>query len=235
MGATLRLAGFLRLAPISRRSLWFGQGERQAVLRFRPDGSRWFPTRWRNASRRFPDKDLFEKGYTQNWTPKMSRKPPKLAPQISQPVSTPLLVVVRPRVSANVPPSLTNAIFVAGAYINSMAVRVDGTIEPFESNMINFPSAHTNVIAIAVGSQHALGLVNDERPSTWPTLIRFNSGEVEVRVPGLTGRTYHLESTETLSPPHWQEVNSVPGRTGLIILHHTNSLSEQRFYRVRRQ
>ncbi len=143
----------------------------------------------------------------------------------------------------DVPPDLTNAVAIGAGDYHSCALRADGTVVTWGSYSTpgGFVPAFTipglsNVVAIAPGSDHDLALLGNG-----PPVLRVTAGTpawsnnvFTTWVPTTSGRTYRLESRDSLANGPWFGLPLVPGSGFGELLKDTNAAPVQRFYRVRR-
>ena len=70
----------------------------------------------------------------------------------------------------NVPPSATNVVAIAGGYLHSLALRKDGTVVAWGSDVYGqctIPPDVTKVVAVAASSSHSLALKGDGTVVAW--------------------------------------------------------------------
>jgi len=143
----------------------------------------------------------------------------------------------------NVPLDLTNVLAISGGWYHSIALKSDGTIVDwgsYASGSSFVPaialSALKNVVAIAPGSDHDLAIVGSGPPLPQQLAVSPNwtNGVFSVSISTQSGRTYRLESCDSLVTGKWVGSKLVAGTGFLETLTDTNAAVAGRFYRVRR-
>jgi hypothetical protein len=129
---------------------------------------------------------------------------------------------------------LTDVVAVAGGGNIGLALKRDGTVVPWGT--LTVPPGLTNVVAISVGTSHALALVGDAPPLTQAAAsnLKWSTNCLSVSVPTDNGRVYRLEYKPSLSATNWTALSMAPGIGAVQALHDLTASNSARIYRVRR-
>ncbi len=140
------------------------------------------------------------------------------------------------------PAGLSNVVAVAAGGYHSLALKADGTVVAwgdYEDDSHHYPmrvpSGLNNVVALAAGWYYSLALVG--RPSFESDLshVLYRNSTFRLSVRTVRGRSYRLESTDSLATIAWTLLPPVPGDGTVKVLSDSNSTASQRFYRVQVQ
>lgn len=140
-----------------------------------------------------------------------------------------------------IPDDATNVVAIAAGDHHSLALRADGTLLAWGDDrygQASVPEGLLGVTAVAGGRAHTVALLGLAPPASAPRLLPYffpSGSQFGVSVPTLRGRTYFLESNDSLSGPDWVARSVVFGDNNTKVLMDPGVTAPQRFYRVRVQ
>jgi ELWxxDGT repeat protein len=139
---------------------------------------------------------------------------------------------------ATVPEEATNVVRIAAGDQHNLALRADGVLLAWGDSRYGQtapPAGLAGVTAIAAGRAHSVALLGAIPPAPAPTLFPDYfpaSSRFSVSVPTVRGRTYFLETKDSLSGSDWVAVSVVFGDGVTKVFTDSAGTALQRFYRV---
>jgi ELWxxDGT repeat protein len=137
--------------------------------------------------------------------------------------------------------AVTNVVRIAAGDEHNLALRGDDTLLAWGDaryGQTDIPEGLRGVTAIAAGRAHSLALLGTLSPAPAPKLLPFYypaTGQFSVSVPTLPGRTYYLETRDSLAGSSWVPLLAVFGDGETRVFADPVAPAAQRFYRVRMQ